>query len=273
MGMRRTVAAICWISLITISAPAYAAPSRAAKDGVTVFCPTDYFANVTIRREAKNPDSSQIPLVFPAPEQRVISLDSRVRRSLHPGRYYYPSYNVVFITPLTDQSVKNFSETYRDLVGNAKLLEIVLKERPIDLYEWQLERWKHDEHAGRVPDYPNRNAAACLLSKFRILRTDWGEGCRFLTYYRNGQAGYGAVNDELFYNFQGKTSTGAFYISARLAVQHPKLPETMDDPRAKMDETDKTLRAEHERIDRWKDDSFYPKLSALDAMLATIQIN
>jgi len=103
-----------------------------------------------------------------------------------------------------------------------------------------------------------------------VISTNRGDGCRFVTCYRNGETGYGATNEELLYNFQGMTKRNDFYISARLAVRHDQLPDSIDDPRSASDETEREKRAENGRIDRWSDKSFYPPLAQLDSMLESL---
>ena len=205
------------------------------------------------------------------PARYVIELIPRHQQPRHGGRYYYPSYSVIYMTPLRDQTVANFDRAYPGLSGSADLLHELLKERPNDLYAWTVRR-SRPSGGWVIPDQPFNNAGACLLAKFRTISTTWGDGCRFLTYYRQGKAGYGAANEELLYNFQGMTKDNQFYISARLAVRHDRLPDSIDDPKAASNETEEEQRIEHDRIDRWPDRSFYPPLTALDSMIASLQI-
>src|SRR6516164_11493487 len=84
---------------------------------------------------------------------------------------------------------------YPGLSDSGRLLQELLKERPTDLFAWIVRR---SRPSGRwvLPDEPFNNAGALLLAKFRTISTSWGACCRFLTYYRNGKAGYGATNEE-----------------------------------------------------------------------------
>jgi hypothetical protein len=187
------------------------------------------------------------------------------------GRYDYPSYSVVYVTPLHDQTVADFDKAYPGLSDSGRLLQELLKERPTDLFAWLV---RQSRPSGRwvLPDEPFNNAGALLLAKFRTISTSWGTGCRFLTYYRNGKAGYGATNEELLYNFQGITKNSAFYISARVAVRHDRLPDSIDDPRAASEETEEEQRAEHDRTDVWPDKSFFPPLARLDCIIESLEI-
>ena len=247
---------------------------QVSQAGLSLRYASAYFEEPHITIEPKTvADSTPRPFQFfiPPSGQRVVSLKSKRSRMIHGNGYYYPSYNVIFVTPLQESTIDEFAK--KDLSENTKVLDDLLSAPPINLSEWSEARAKEQPTAGRwVPDYPYRNAAPFLLAKFKVVSTTWGRGCRYLTYYRNGRAGYGAVNDELFYNFQGITKDRAFYISARLAITHPSLPETMDDPVAAMNETDDEFRAEHDRVDRWTDKSFFPPLAILDAMLMSIEM-
>jgi hypothetical protein len=232
--------------------------------------PTKYYQGAEIRTLRKKIAGEEAgPPFGVGPARYAIELIPDRQQSRHTGRYYYPSYSVIYITPLHDQSVASFDKAYPGL--SSTLLRELLKDQPKDLYAWTVRRSKPSA-SWIVPDEPFTNAGACLLARFRIFSTGWGEGCRFLTYYRNGKAGYGATNEELLYNFQGITKNNDFYISARLAVRHDRLPDSIDDPRAASDETEKEQRAEHDRIDRWPDESFYPPLTRLDSMIKSLKI-
>jgi len=204
------------------------------------------------------------------PKRYAIELIPHRQQPRHGGRYYYPSYSVIYVTPLHDQTVADFDRAYPGL-SDVSLLQELLKDRPNNLYAWTVRR-SRPSGGWIIPDEPFNNAGACLLAKFRTISTSWGAGCRFLTYYRQGKAGYGATNDELLYNFQGTTKDNRFYVSARLAVRHDRLPDSIDDPRAKSEETEQEQRAEHDRVDHWPDKSFYPPLSQLDSMIESVQI-
>jgi len=233
--------------------------------------PRKYYLDAKIHMLSKKIDSEETgPPFNVGPARYVIELTPRKQEQRLSGRYYYPSYSVIYVTPLHDDTVADFDKAYPGLSGNARLLHQLLKDRPNDLYAWTAQR-SAPSHGWILPDEPFSNAGALLLARFRIISSSWGDGCRFLTYYRNGKAGYGATNQELLYNFQGTTKRNDLYVSARLAVRHDRLPDSIDDPRAASDETEQEQRAEHDRIDRWPDKSFYPPLTQLDSMMESLQ--
>lgn len=231
------------------------------------------------------------------PKRRVLALHHRPRSAFHAeGRYYFPSTSVIYVTPLFDKSVKDFAAAYPSLHANfVALQKILLLSRP-QFYS-QVDRRSNDresraptewtpfskprtrEEAAKdhgpltLPDEPFSNAGACLLAHYKRLTQPSGTGYRVLTYYRNASAGYGATNAELLYQYQGLTADEKFFITAKIAVRHDKLPDSIDDPRADSDETEAEQQAERRRINRWKEGSFFPPLPALDEMIGSIQIN
>jgi hypothetical protein len=205
------------------------------------------------------------------PKRRVLTLRHQPRSAFKgAGRYYYPSSSAIYVTPLFDSSVKEFAAAYPSLHENAlglrKLLLLSRRE-----FEARAEQWKHPDPV-QVPDEPFSNAGACLLAHYKRLNQPRCTGYRMLTYYRNGSAGYGAINAELQYQYQGFTRDERFFITAKLAVRHDLLPDSIDDARAASDETPAEQLAERKGINRWKEDSFLPPLTVLDAMIGSLHI-
>jgi hypothetical protein len=186
-------------------------------------------------------------------------------------RYYYPSHSAIFVTPLYDTSVKDFAAAYPSLHENVLSLQKLLLLTRQQFYA-RLERRSKDRERLELPDEPFSNAEACLLAHYKRLTQPRCSGYRILTYYRQGTAGYGATNTELHYQYQGLTTDGKFVLTARLAVHHDRLPDSIDDPRAASDETEAEQLAERKRINAWKEDSFFPPLPALDEMIGSIRI-
>lgn len=186
-------------------------------------------------------------------------------------RYFQPSYSMIYITPLRDVGVPNFQRAYPTVAENYGRLQRLLASHPTDLDRYYEEIFKRTQNY-ELPDEPFNNAGAALLARPRFWHLKWGTGVRFLTYYRQGKAGYGATNAELFYNFQGVTSDKHYYISARLAVRHSALPDSIDDRRAASEGTTQENRAEYQRINSWNDETFFPKLTDLDEMMGSLRI-
>lgn len=188
------------------------------------------------------------------------------------ARYYYPSHSAIYVTPLFDPSVKDFPAAYPSLHSNALDLRKLLLLTPRE-FNAQADRRSKDGEALDLPDEPFSNTGACLLAHYKRLSHPRCAGYRVLTYYRNSIAGYGATNTELHYQYQGLTTDQRYFVTARIAVRHDRLPDSIDDPRAASDETEAEQRAERKRINRWKEDTFFPPLPALDAMVGSIQVN
>jgi hypothetical protein len=239
---------------------------------ISLAYPTKYYQDAKIHTLPKKIYGGGAGPPFGAgPARYAIEFSSHRQQARHAGRYYYPSYSVIYVTPLHDPTVPDFDKAYPGLSGTVRLLRELLKDAPNDLYLWTAQR-SSPSRGWILPDEPFSNAGACLLARFLIISASWGDGCRFLTYYRNGKAGYGATNQELVYNFQGTLKHNDFYVSARLAVRHDRLPDSIDDPRAASEETEEEQRAEHDRINRWPNKSFYPPLTQLDSMIESLRI-
>ena len=84
--------------------------------------------------------------------------------------------------------------------------------------------------AQNLPSIASFNAGQLFAAQIQIIHFTNGSGVRFLTEY--GQYFATANNVDLFYQFQGLTSDGKYYIIAILPVSHPLLasdenPETI----------------------------------------------
>lgn len=84
--------------------------------------------------------------------------------------------------------------------------------------------------AENLPSIPYFNAGQLFAAQIQIIHFANGSGVRFLTEY--GQYFATANNHDLFYQFQGLTSDGKYYIIAVLPASHPLLafdekPETV----------------------------------------------
>ncbi|HEY9152843.1 MAG TPA: hypothetical protein VIN60_08160 [Anaerolineales bacterium] len=81
-------------------------------------------------------------------------------------------------------------------------------------------------NSDQLPTVPFFNAAQVFASNIQIVTFQSGRGVRFLTEY--AQYAASANNHDLFYEFQGLTSDGAYYIIAILPITSPLLGETSD---------------------------------------------
>jgi hypothetical protein len=244
-----------------------------SKNGIAFSFDHSYFtAAELIRRPRKVEPKNELP-VDVGPPHFQISLLHAPRTSWSPDqpRYFEPSYSTIYITPLSDPVVPDFQKAYPGLFENCTRLKTLLTARPKDLDRYYEAIFKKTGKY-ELPHEPFNNAGAALLARARFWHVACGDGVRFLTYYQQGKTGYGATNAELLYNFQGLTSDRRYYISARFAVRHPKLPDSIDDPRAASEGSHRENRAEYERINSWKDETFFPKLTDLDQMIGSLRI-
>ena len=195
---------------------------------------------------------------------------SRTSMVLKEPRYYFPSSSLVYITPLHDSTVSSFAKAYWQLSENARNFKLLLEDRSKSFAPWLVQWNRQVAPWPWLPDEPWKDAGQGLMAKFRLLENSRLYGFRLLCYYAQGNTGIGATNAELTYNFQGMTKDGKFDVSARLAVRHPSLPDSIDDPRAASGNTEKEVVEEQRRVNSWGDDSFFPPLKALDDMVASI---
>jgi hypothetical protein len=77
-----------------------------------------------------------------------------------------------------------------------------------------------------LPAVPFLNAQQAFASQDQVLSFQNGRGMRFLTEY--AQYPVSANNTDLFYEYQGFTSDGAYYVVAILPITAPVLAETSD---------------------------------------------
>ncbi len=123
---------------------------------------------------------------------------------------------------------------------------------------------------------PIFNAAQMITVQVEYLSFEGGSGVRFVSQY--GQAAWPVNNQDIFYAFQGLTDDGSYIISAVLPVTHPSLPadgETVigDEYEAFINAYETYLRDIESQLDLENPVSFFPKLTALDEMLETMQVD
>ncbi len=132
------------------------------------------------------------------------------------------------------------------------------------------------EHPETVPlVLPIFNAAQMITVQVEYLTFEGGSGVRFVSQY--GQAAWPVNNQDIFYAFQGLTDDGSYFISAILPVTHPSLPADgesyIGDGYEAFINTYETYLIDIEsQLDLENPASFFPKLTALDEMLETMQV-
>jgi hypothetical protein len=137
--------------------------------------------------------------------------------------------------------------------------------------------------ADQLPAVPFFNAQPVIATNIATLTFENGSGVRFLTQY--GQANEPINNHDLFYQFQGVSRDGAYYIVAILPVTSAYLAETDDasaalpaggiaapdvaDPR---DEWDAYYAAVTDLLNGASPDELVPALALLDALIESIRL-
>ena len=134
-----------------------------------------------------------------------------------------------------------------------------------------------------LPTVPFFNAKHIFASGIEVLSFQNGSGVRFVTQY----AQYAAPvnNHELFYQFQGVTDDGAYYIIAIFPVTAPDLAENSDSAAVRpingiaypdMSDTnadwDAYYAAVTELLNTTPGDAFNPALGQLDALINSMEI-
>jgi hypothetical protein len=133
-----------------------------------------------------------------------------------------------------------------------------------------------------LPAIPSYNAAKLFAAQIKVIQFANGSGVRFLTEYAQYNAS--ANNADLFYQFQGLTSDGKYYIIAVLPVSHPNLAHD-EKPEATIPsggipfpgfDNQSGLEAYYPSVvnllNNAAPDSYTPALTYLDALIQSITI-
>ncbi len=137
--------------------------------------------------------------------------------------------------------------------------------------------------SSQLPPVPFFNAQQVFASNIQIITFQSGRGVRFLTEY--GQYPASANNHDLFYEFQGLSNDGNYYIVAILPASLPMLGESSDPASAvpvggvaypgmgavKAD-WDRYYNAVSVQLNAQGPDSFVPSLNQLDLLIQSIKI-
>lgn len=137
--------------------------------------------------------------------------------------------------------------------------------------------------ADQLPVIPFFNLRQVFASNIQTISFQNGRGVRFLTEYAQYPAS--ANNMDLFYEFQGLTNDGAYYIVAMLPISFPMLAETSDagaalpvggiqppatgDPNADMQAY---YGAVVSMLNSASPESFTPTISQLDALIQSMSV-
>jgi hypothetical protein len=178
-------------------------------------------------------------------------------KSRQPQIYMYPALDYAELVPTAFESIHRLDNI---LYGPAA---------PID--------------ANQLPAVPFFNEAQLFASNIQVISFQNGQGIRFLTEY--GQSASSANNYDLFYQFQGLTSDGAYYIVAIFPISAPVLAETSDAgaplptggiPYQYMVDPNTDVQAYYTAVtnllNSTPQDAFVPTINQLDALIQSMQI-
>jgi hypothetical protein len=136
-----------------------------------------------------------------------------------------------------------------------------------------------------LPQVPYFNAAALFNAQVGVVQFKNGSGVRMVTQY--GQAVGPIGNNGTFYNFEGLTRDGKYFLVVVLPIEAPFLP-TGNDPSAPLpaggipfpdyNNTDATVfdnyyKAVTDKMNATDANSFQPSINTLDALVESINIS
>jgi hypothetical protein len=137
--------------------------------------------------------------------------------------------------------------------------------------------------ADQLPTVPFFNEAQLFASNIQVISFQNGQGVRFVTEY--AQYAASANNNDLFYQFQGVTRDGAYYIIAILPITVPVMAETSDAgaplppggvPYPYMANPNADMQAYYTAVtyllNSTPQDAFVPTMNQLDALIQSMRI-
>ena len=136
--------------------------------------------------------------------------------------------------------------------------------------------------AKNLPHVTTFNAAQVFAAQIQLVQFQNGKGVRFLTEYAQYSASIN--NKDMFYQFQGLTNDGKYYILAILPASHPLLaydekPETVVPAGGipfpgfgNQDALEAYYPSMESLLNSAAPDSFNPPLTGLDALIQSISI-
>lgn len=128
--------------------------------------------------------------------------------------------------------------------------------------------------AAALPFLPWTNAAQVLRARPQYIEMEGGSGLRYLTFYAQGIEPL--TDQAIFYTFQGIVADGAYYVSAIFPIKTSVFPEQIDPATLDMDALASGYAAylteSLTQIESLADADFYPALTTLDGLIASIAV-
>ena len=176
------------------------------------------FGNITVKNYPKViAETNRFPDDLPAHTCFNLEDKKKFYAFKKGARYFSPSYSFICFIPTNDGKEKNFTKSYPSFNKAVKKINPLIKTKPEDLKMFK-----------NIIDIPYNNSGWSVVSKTQYLNYENVSGVVFLTQYTQELTPNPLNNEELTYNFQGLTKDNRFYIAARFAVTHPKLPKGID---------------------------------------------
>ncbi len=164
----------------------------------------------------------------------------------------------LWVFPTSDPQVKDFRKAYPPHADAQKALHTLLRERPAEPKE--------------LPVLPWEDAGMPFNKKVRYLDFRNGNGVVWLT--QRTIEPVPVNNSQLRYIFQGFTKDGASYVAAQFHVAHSSLPATAEvkDWKTFEKQYPAYVTKAAKELAAQPDDSFQPSLTALRALLTSIEV-
>ncbi len=127
-----------------------------------------------------------------------------------------------------------------------------------------------------LPYLPIGESAQIIRLKYKVVSFRNGSGIRYLM--QQGQMTYPINNQDIFYTFQGLTSDGKYWVSARLPISNPVLPENGntlpngESMSAFSQNFSAYIAALTSQLNAETGGSFSPAIPALDKLISSIMI-
>ena len=232
-------------------------------------------------------EEARITLDISSPLVEIVTVETVPAYDLiphHGSRYLQqPAHTVLHLTGYPES--ENYHEPQISIYPVEAYSQLTLvAEQEVEHLQALLAHWPHPEPMpGKetFPHLPERNAAQILHARPVRLAFQNGEGIRYLTQYVQDYSPI--VSNSLLYTYQGLSDDGQFYVSAVLPVASDALPRDISDAQEQGFDSftynfdrvgyEQYLAEQQTLIDNLPDEVFSPDLSALDALVRSLDLS
>lgn len=134
------------------------------------------------------------------------------------------------------------------------------------------------DYESALPFLPWTNSKQAFCAQPKVIEFASGKGIRYLTYYAQDPSP--ALENQIFYTFQGITDDGQFYISAFFPIQTGVFPtephacpQCGDPTYNPFEEWTATLTEQLNQLNVQAEDRFSPALNVLDELVQSIRVS